>query len=223
MTDVSVLAIVATFILTLFVGVVKYYERKYGTDPQAWDKDKFLLFAAVAAVVMAAEYFAGSMITFPAEEIITAALALFGTVYAIITGGKFVNNTVVKAVTGSPIGSGPKVAAGEGWSTGFVPTPSFQQGKSPFQAGFNFVAGITTLEHPGAVAVEIDWMDGTPIESYGFVNGMAAATHRYVYAQGTSKYTGHSFYPEFVVVMSDGTRVPYNVDGKACEVEVQSI
>ena len=218
MTDVSVVAIVGTFIVTLAIGVVKFCERKYGTNPEAWDKDKFIQFGAVAAVVMGAEYFIGGSIVFPGEEIIMAGVGVFGTVYALIAGGRVINNTVVKAVTGSPIGS-----SGQGWNTGFVPTPSFQAGKSPFMAGFNFVAGITTSEHPGAEAVEIDWMDGTPLEVVRFVNGQASAAHKLVYVQGSSKYTGHSFYPEFVVIMSDGTRVPFNTDGKACEVEVQSV
>jgi hypothetical protein len=75
--------------------------------------------------------------------------------------------------------------------------------------------------------VRVDWMDGTPLEVFTPADGtgIVVVPHTFTYTQGTTQYTGHSFYPEISALTSDGATVleSINVDGKCCEVEVQSV
>jgi len=215
--EANVIQIALTILAVAAIGGLKFYERKYGQNPEAWDMQKFGLFIGVAVVVMAFEYAYGNAIVFPAEDIIVPATALFGMVYTLLTAGKLVNNTVV-----------PKVAAVAGitvvsaWKPGFTVTPTFSKGESPYTQHFHLQAGYPTAEHPGVIAFEIDWMDGSPLENLIATQGYAEVSHEFIYVQGDSKYTGHSFYPAFTTITNEGVREEFNVDGKCCSVEVQA-
>jgi hypothetical protein len=99
--DASIVSILLTVIVTAIIGGMKYYERKYGTNPEAWDMQKFGMLIVVAVVVMLVEYGLGNAITFPGEDIIADGLALFGTAYALLTGGKLAVNVAL------PVGKRP--------------------------------------------------------------------------------------------------------------------
>ncbi|MGB3988766.1 MAG: hypothetical protein WBK67_03705 [Minisyncoccales bacterium] len=211
MVEANIIQIVLTIIAVAVIGGMKFYERKYGSNPEAWDIQKFGMLIVVALAVMAAEYLYGNTIAFPAEDIIIPAMALFGTAYTLITGGKLVNNVVT-----------PKVTGVSNWEAGFTATPSFSEGKSEFTQHFHMTSGSPAADHPGTVQIEIDWMDGTPKQIVDVKKNFAEVDHTFKYEQGESKYTGHSFYPEFTTISSDGTRKSFNTDGKFVEVEVQA-
>ena len=215
--DTNIIQIILTIIATAIIGGMKFYERKYGNNPESWDMQKFGLFMIVVFVVITIEYLYGNVISFPAEDIIVPATALFGMVYTLLTAGKLVNNTVVPkvaAAVGIPVASG--------WEAGFTVTPTFSKGVSAYTQHFHLTSGSPAADHPGTVEIEIDWMDATPKQLIKVVNNFAEVDHEFIYVQGESKYTGHSFYPEFTTISSDGTRKSFNVDGKCCEVEVQA-
>lgn len=213
--DYTVLSVAATIVVVGIIGTMKFFERKYGNNPEAWDNNKFLTFLGIAVIVIAIEYYFGSAIQFPAEELINQAAAVFGLATALLAGGRIVKRGVVPAVTGTAPVTGT-------WSAGFTATPVFTEGKSPCTVTFHLVSGAPAADHPGTVAFEIDWMDGTPVQRVPAVNGFAQVSHTFTYVQGGSQYTGHSFYPEFTTVSSDGSRQSFNVEGKMVEVEVQS-
>lgn len=207
--EANIIQIALTLIAVAVIGTMKFYERKYGNNPEAWDMQKFVVFMLVAIAVMCVEYTYGNAIVFPAEDIIVPATALFGMVYTLFTAGKLVNNVVV-----------PKVTGQSAWKPGFTVTPTFSKGESPYAQHFHLQAGYPTSEHPGVIAFEIDWMDGSPIENIVATQGYAEITHEFIYVQGDSKYTGHSFYPAFTTITNEGVREEFNVDGKCCSVEV---
>lgn len=211
--DYTILSIAATIIVVGIIGTMKFFERKYGTNPEAWDNNKFVTFLGVAIVVIVIEYYFGGLIQFPAEELINQAAAIFGLTTATLAATRIVKNGAVPAVLGTPTTT---------WEPGFTATPSFSVGKSPFTQTFHLTSGGPASDHPGTIGYEIDWMDGLPKQYVPAVNGFAQVSHTYVYAQGGSQYTGKSFYPEFVLVSSDGSRKSFNTEGKMVEIEVQS-
>jgi hypothetical protein len=214
--EANIIQIILTLIVVALIGVMTYYQRKYGANPEDWDMTKFLLMLVVAVVVMTVEYFYGNSIQFPAEDILVPAMGLFGMVITLITGGRLVNQTVVPKVLGAPISI-------SGWNPGYMVTPAETKGVSPVTAKLMVVAGVPAADHPGVVNVEIDWMDGSPKEMFQMPTaGFFEPTHTYSYAQGQSKYTGHQFYPSFRFIMSDGKFYDFNVDGKGVWIEVQS-
>jgi len=117
-------------------------------------------------------------------------------------------------------GTNPVVSA---WSPGFTVTPCFQKGDSPLPITLQVQGGMDAAGKRSTL--QIDWMDGAPAEDVALdaATGKAAVSHAYTYTQGASKYTGHSFYPEFTLIGSDGSKKSFNVDGKCCEIEVQSV
>ena len=177
---------------------------------------EFMTLVAVSIIVIAVEYSLGNAIQFPAEDLILSAMALFGTVTTLITGGRLAKNTVTSVVAGS---SGQSTTT---YNPGFVVTPVMSKGVSPFTVHFLMSSESESSDHPYATEVEIDWMDGSGKETVLMKAGFCEIDHSFSYKQGNSKYTGHSFYPEFTTVLNDGRRISYNVDGKCCEVEVQS-
>lgn len=223
--------IALTIVGVAIIGGMKYYQRKYGNDPEAWDTNKFLMFIGVAMVIMAGEYLYGNEIAFPAEDVIVPAMALFGTAYTVITAGKLGKNVAIKTNLISPatvsISQPVSTPSYGGWTPGFTVMPAFSKGVSPYIAKL-FVSGgnLPETEATGKrCGLRIDWMDGSPVQDFVLdsVTGMANVEHVYKYEKGASKYTGHSFYPIFKMVMPDGTFKEFNTtDKRACEVEVQS-
>jgi hypothetical protein len=72
----------------------------------------------------------------------------------------------------------------------------------------------------------IDWLDGVvetiPLSTTSS-GKVASPSHTYTYVQGTSQYTGHSFYPKFTVsngVSSKTFNDVANGQGAACAVLV---
>lgn len=211
MVEANMIQIILTIIAVGVIGAMKFYEKQYGNNPEAWDLKKFGMLVVVAVVLMIVEYLYGNAIAFPAEDIIVPAMALFGTAYTILTAGKLANNVVT-----------PKITGQSNWKAGFTCTPAFSNGKSEYTQTFHITSGSPAADHPGTVQVEIDWTDGTPKQIVQVVNNFAEVTHSFRYEQGDSKYTGHEFYPVFTTISSDGTREQFNIDGKFVSVEVQS-
>lgn len=221
--DANIIQIVLTIIAVAIIGGMKYFERKYGTNPEAWDRNKFLTLIGVAMLVMAIEYVYGNEITFPAEDIIVPAMALFGTAYTLITTGKLGKAVAVKANLIAPAATGTY----GGWMPGFTVMPAFSKGKSPYTAKLYVEGGdLPETESTGRrCGLRIDWTDGSPVQDFTFdsVTGTVEVQHTYMYSQGASKYTGHSFYPNFKLILPDGTYREFNTtDKRACEVEVQT-
>jgi len=216
--EANIIQIALTIIIVAIIGAAKFYERKFGDNPQAWDLNKFLLLVGVAIAIMAVEYSYGNAIVYPGEEVIGPALTLFGTAYAFIVGGKIVKRVAIPAITGT---------APSSWKAGFTVTPAFSVGRSPYTQTFHLTSGAPAADHPGTVGFEIDWMDGTPKQVVQATtipgqNAYAEVSHEFAYSQGDTQYTGHSFYPEFTIVSSDGSKESFNTDGKCCEIEVQA-
>jgi len=216
--DTNIIQIILTMIAVGVIGGMKYYERQYGDNPEAWDIQKFGFLIVVAFVIMVVEYTYGNAIAFPAEDIIVPAMALFGSAYTMITAGKLVKKAVVPVVASA---AGVPVPITK-WDAGFTCTPTESKGISPFTQKFHMTSGSPAADHPGTVQIEIDWADSTPKQLVNVVNNFAEADHTFSYKQAGSQYTGHQFYPVFTTISSDGTRQEFNVDGKAVAVEVQS-
>ena len=128
--ETNILQIVLTIIAVGVIGGMKFYERKYGSNPEAWDIQKFGMLIMVAIGVMVLEYLYGNVITFPAEDIIVPAMALFGSAYTIITGGKLLKNAATAKTTAQPATGfvlprdGGKIADGlDGWWIRLNPSP----------------------------------------------------------------------------------------------------
>ena len=125
----------------------------------------------------------------------------------------------------SPVAATTVQAAAVSWSPGLTVTPTFQKGTSPLPISLTVKVGMERATGKRC-KVKVDWMDSTPIEIFSAdeTTGIAVISHTYNYAQGTTKYTGHSFYPEITALSSDGATAiqSINVDGKCCEIEVQS-
>lgn len=117
------------------------------------------------------------------------------------------------------------VAAGSSWSPGLTVTPTFSKGTSPLPINLTVQVGMESATGKRC-KVQVDWMDGSPLEVFSpdEATGIGVISHTYKYAQGTTKYTSHSFYPEITALSSDGTKAiqSINVDGKCCEIEVLS-
>jgi hypothetical protein len=129
MTDLSIVGILITLIVTAIIGVMKYMERKYGTNPEAWDYSKFLLLLAVSFIVMVLMYVLQGIIEFPGEQVIAMALMVFGAAYTLITGGKVVTNVIAPAATAKRPGyelprDGSILQQGkDGWYVRINPSP----------------------------------------------------------------------------------------------------
>ena len=117
-------------------------------------------------------------------------------------------------------------ATAQTWVPGLTVTPTFQKGNSPLPISLTVKVGMESATGKRC-KVKVDWMDSTPIEIFTAdeTTGIAVISHTYTYSQGTTQYTGHSFYPEITALSSDGNTAiqSINVDGKCCEIEVQSV
>lgn len=221
------LSIILTLIVIGIVGAVKYYEKKYGTNPQAWDTNKFLTLLGVGtAIILVEYYFSGVISEFPAEDLIQQALGIFGAAYAVIFGVKAVKNYAVSGGVPTPLPAAPVSAPV--WSAGFTATPAFTAVKSGTPVTFHLNAGNTpdASAKEGTVPVPnvlIDWMDGSAIEIVKMVKNFAQVTHTYTYNAAGTQYDAHSFYPEFRLLGADGSSATFNTDGKFVEVECKSL
>jgi len=150
--------------------------------------------------------------------VIAALLAVWNQISKGATsGGSVVQSTPVESVQ-QPVGASP------GWSPGWTVTPTEQAGVSPFAALLTVVVGNDASSK--RCNVRIDWGDGTPKEDFvpDPTSGVVVVSHPYIYKQGTSKYKGRQFYPTFEVIGQDGVSYgTFNVENKACAIEVQSL
>lgn len=110
--------------------------------------------------------------------------------------------------------------------------PTFTGGVSPANVTIQIVASPGANDQtPGAIPqivqeYAINFDDGTIVQgTFGtFVEGLAYAsvTHTYTYAQGDTKYYGHTFYPDVTVKTAAGAIKTMNHDNqKACSVWVK--
>lgn len=214
--DANIIQIILTIIAVGAIGGLKYYERLYGNKPESWDIQKFGLLIVVAFVIMVAEYAYGNAIAFPAEDIIVPAMGLFGAAYTMITAGKLTKNAL------TPKTATTVATTVSGWSPGFTVAPTFTKGISP--CAVRLYANVGMNRDSTICGLKVDWNDGAgffedvPVTA----DGNAAMVHTYMYIQGTTKYTGHSYYPTFAVIQKDGTITYFNVGDKCCEIEVQA-
>lgn len=216
--EANLIQIVFTLIVVGIIGAIKFYEKKYGTNPEAWDTKQFGFLIVVAVVIMGIEFQFGNEITFPAEDVIIPAMALFGMAYTIITGGKLATS-VTKQVVAST-GTGGVVSPA--WSPGFTIVPVEQLGVSPFTAMFTITVGRDPSGNQ--CKVQVDWQDGTPVQEFHpNPRNQIMVTHTFTYLKGDSQYTGHQFYPVFRVIGPTGVVYgEFNTTNKCCWIEVQS-
>jgi hypothetical protein len=103
---------------------------------------------------------------------------------------------------------------------GFTVTPTDLSIKSGTAITLSVVTGVATA------ILTIDWLDGVveaiPLSTTS-AGKVASPSHTYTYVQGSSQYTGHTFYPKFTV--SNGTASKTfndvaNGQGAACAILV---
>lgn len=218
--------LVLTFIGVLVIGAAKYYERKVSGSTEPWSDAKFGMFFVVAAGVMIVEYvYTGNMV-FPADTIVESLMTflnpiflIFGAAYSAIIAGKVAKETLIKPTIASLKPAAP-ASSGIWTYGGYSVTPAYKEGKSPLTVDFNIYSTVVTSDHPGVTSVEVDWADGTN-QTVIPVNGVGKAQHTFTFA-ATPKYTGHTFFPIFVYVWSDGHRETFNLDGRGVEIWVQA-
>jgi hypothetical protein len=216
--------IILTFIGVLVIGAAKYYERKYGNNPEAWDNQKFGIFVIVAGIIMVLEYSYTAAVSFPADEILdpllqlmTPIFTLFGATYSAIVGGKLVKSTIIAPATTIAAAIAPEDID----AFGFKILPSFLEGKSPFLA----VAQVTCSQTVSGMTV--DWKDGSAIQAFTFTPDgeyyTASIGHQYTFT-GDGKYTGHTFYPEITLIGKNGKKQTFNTElsGRCWSVYVQA-
>jgi hypothetical protein len=82
-------------------------------------------------------------------------------------------------------------------SLGFTVMPVHIEGTSPVKAEFTMIGSLLVEEY------EVDYNDGTPVETGKFVKSgeYVAATvgHEFTYKKGASKYSGKAFYPTITI------------------------
>ena len=145
-----------------------------------------------------------------------------------VTAGLFIANhfnSATKTTAASATTTSSATSIPASWMPGFKVLPTFSQGTSPVAVTLSVTVGN---EPSGKIVptLKIDWnADGTTVETFTpDSQGNVSAAHSYTYAQGNSQYTGHSFYPTFTLVLSDGSTRVFNTGatGRCCEIEVQS-
>jgi len=197
---------------------------------------KFLQTVGIGAVVGVGIAVSGGQITDTAVSQQVTAIASLGiggfVTYLVETFGKYVYRgetakttttaTTTEIVSTPAPESTTETPLSKSWSPGFTVSPSFQRGLSPMISTLYIIGGMDASGK--RVSVHVDWKDNSPVETAtpDAVTGKATISHTYRYQQGTSQYTGHSFYPEFTIVCSDGTRQKFNTENKCCEIEVQT-
>jgi len=220
MVEVTIAVILSIFVIGI-VGAVKYYEKKYGNNPQAWDTNKFLMLLVVGTGFVIVEYyFSGVIAAFPGEEILQPALAAFTVAYGLIFGVKAVKNYTASGGVPTPLPAAPVV--NPTWSFGFTVTPveSVVKSGTPVTLHLNVGHDAQGVDVPNVL---IDWMDGSALEIVKMVNNFAQVTHTYTYNAAGTQYDAHQFYPEFKLLAADGTTATFNTEGRCCWVECKSL
>jgi len=229
-------AIIFTFIGVLVIGYAKFYERK--TSPgsaEVWDNAKFGMFFVVAAAVMIFEYAYTGGMQFPSDEMINSLLILltpifgiFGTAYTTIIAGRLVkNNVVVPVVASIKADASAKVVSTStptetNWLAVSV-TPTYQAGKGIVPVKFQIYGTQVQPDHPGIVSIDIDFSDGSPVQTVKMVQDHATAEHIFTFVK-TPEYTGKTFYPIFKCNGSDGSTYLFNAgERKSVEIYVESL
>jgi len=245
MTDISTIATMAVLAGGIIYVSAMYFYRRI-TAGESFNAEKYALTFGYIALVAVAAYIATSALP-DFDAILTQVTASGGTgtpgtILALLTTvGAWLYKTATSAkttpststitpaipvtVVTAPVVATP-VATTQTWVPGLSVTPTFQKGNSPLPISLTVKVGMESATGKRC-KIKVDWMDSTPIEIFTAdeTTGIAVISHTYSYAQGTTQYTGHSFYPEVTALSSDGNTAiqSINVDGKCCEIEVQSV
>jgi hypothetical protein len=113
-------------------------------------------------------------------------------------------------------------SVGQGFSPGFTVTPTFPGGVSPFTVSLLMEASPHSGENE-IVEYMVDWNDGSMGDTGQFIGGFARIKHMYTYEK-TGKYTGHTYYPLFIIKSKNGYIKEYNTEytGRCCAVGVSA-
>jgi hypothetical protein len=221
MTDTQTIITVAILFAGIIYTTAMYIYRK-ATAGESFNLEKYALtFGYVAIVAVAAYITTGVLPDF--DTLLTQILASFpdsGTVFAGISTiviYLFHQGTKKTATATATVSAS---ASSDKFDPGFTVTPTDLSIKSGVTITLNVVTGVATT------ILTIDWLDGV-IENIALsttsAGKVASPSHTYTYVQGTSQYTGHTFYPKFTV--SNGTQSKTfndvaNGQGAACAVLV---
>jgi hypothetical protein len=252
MTDISTIATMAVLAGGIIYVSAMYFYRRI-TAGETFSLEKYAQTFGYIALVSVAAYIATSALP-DFDSILTQVTASggtgdTGTILALLTTvgawlyKHFTSTSAATATTTAQTVAGTTAAkstlaattaasatvtpaaTAQTWSPGLTVTPTFQKGNSPLPISLTVKVGMESATGKRC-KVKVDWMDSTPIEIFTAdeTTGIAVISHTYSYAQGTTQYTGHSFYPEITALSSDGNTAiqSINVDGKCCEIEVQS-
>jgi hypothetical protein len=112
------------------------------------------------------------------------------------------------------------IRTGERFEPGFTVTPTFPEGKSPFTVSLLMEASPHSGDNE-VIDYLVDWMDGSKATVGQFIGGFARVTHTYTYS-GDPHYTGHTYYPLFIIKTKQGVIREYNTEskGRCCGVGV---
>ena len=227
MTDTQTIITVAVLFAGIIYTTAMYIYRK-ATAGESFNLEKYAqTFGYVAIVAVAAYITTGVLPDFNA--LLTQILASFpdsGTVLAgISTIIIYLFHQGTKTTTATTTTTTSTAAATTATSTttfdpGFTVTPTSLTVKSGTPITLNVITGVATT------ILTIDWLDGVvetiPLSTTS-TGKVASPSHTYTYVQGTSQYTGHSFYPKFTVsngVSSKTFNDVANGQGAACAVLV---
>jgi hypothetical protein len=108
---------------------------------------------------------------------------------------------------------------GQNFSPGFTVTPAFVDGTSPFPVSLLMEASPHYGDNE-VIEYYVDWMDGGGGMHGTFNKGFARVEHTYVFEK-TPKYTGHTFYPFFMIKTKQGDMKEFNTElGRCCAIGV---
>ena len=235
--NITTFTVLFTFIGVLVIGAFKAYERITNPgSPETWDRAKFGLFVVVVGVIMLLEYLSSGVMSFPTDDIIqigitmtTPIFGLFGLAYSTIVAGKLIKRDVIVPIVASvkaeaaskPTGT-PLPASETNWLAISV-TPTYQAGKGIVPVKFNIYGTQPQPDHPGISSIDIDFADGSAIQTVVLKGDQATADHIFTFVK-TQEYTGHTFYPIFKCNGSDGSTYLFNAgDRKSVEIYVESL
>lgn len=117
--SLNIITVAFTLIGVAVIGVMKYYERLYGSDPEAWSREKLGQLVIAALIVMLIGYVSTGLVEFPSEstltmfaELVTLIMTVFGSAYALLTGSKLAVKSLsgVKTVAAIPTTTAVPVA-----------------------------------------------------------------------------------------------------------------
>ena len=232
------IAIIFTFIGVLVIGYAKWYERKTAPgSTEVWDDKKFGMFFIVAAAVMIFEYFYTGTMAFPGEETINSFMillnpifAIFGTAYTTIIAGRLIKNNVVVPAIASVKAESTVYPTVPGQVVNWLAlhvTPNYLAGKGVLPVTFHIYGTQAQPDHPGIASIEIDFTDGSPVQTVILKGDSAKIDHVFTYVKSPeSKYTGHTFYPIFKINGSDGSTSLWNAEEygrRPVEIYVESL